>query len=276
METRVGVAGALGRMGRGIVQRVLEADDLKLVCAIEAQGNPRKGTDIGELLGLGKADVPLSTSEELDEVLEKTKPEVLVDFTNPGAALRNIKTASSLGISLVVGTTGFTEEQLKAIHATVRENRVAAVLSPNMATGVNVFFKLARDVTGLLGDAYDVEIIEAHHRFKKDAPSGTALKVGELIASALGMDLKGSAVYGRGRGVTGERRRGEIGYHSIRGGDIVGEHTIILAGMGERLEITHRASTRAAFVNGALKAIRFLKGKEKGRVYSTWDVLGIE
>jgi 4-hydroxy-tetrahydrodipicolinate reductase len=263
-------------MGGSIVRRVIEAEDLSLVCALEARGKPEKGRDIGELLGLGRVGVPLSTSEELEEALRKSRPDVLVDFTNPGAAMRNIKAACSLGIDLVVGTTGFTEEQLREIHAAVRENKVAAVVSPNMATGVNIFFKLARDVAGLLGDAYDVEIIEAHHRFKKDAPSGTALKVGELIASALGRDLRGSAVYGRGKGVTGERRRDEIGFHSIRGGDIVGEHTVVFAGMGERLEITHRASTRDAFVEGALKAIRFLKGREKGRVYSTWDVLRIK
>lgn len=276
MAVRVGVAGALGRMGGSIVRRVVEARDLTLVCALEAQGKPGRGRDIGELLGLRRVGVPLSTSEELEEALRKSRPEVLVDFTNPEAALRNIKAACSLGIDLVVGTTGFTKEQLREIHGAVRKHRVAAVVSPNMATGVNIFFKLARDAASLLGDACDVEIIEAHHRFKRDAPSGTALKAGELIASALGRDLKDSAVYGRGKGVAEERPREEIGFHSIRGGDIVGEHTVVFACMGERLEITHRAGTRDAFVEGALKAIRFLGGKEKGRVYSTWDVLGIK
>lgn len=275
MSIKVGVAGALGRMGQGIVKKVVEASDLELVCAIEAVGRPERGRDIGEILGIGGTGVPLSTSDELEAILKESNPEILVDFTNPKAALRNIKVASRLGINLVVGTTGFTHDELKEIHSTIEGNKVSAVISPNMATGVNIFFKLAKDAASLFGDDYDVEIIEAHHKFKKDAPSGTALKAGELIAEALNRDLGNCAVYGRGKGVIGERSAKEIGIHSIRGGDIVGEHTVIFAGMGERLEITHRASARDAFINGAIRAIRFLKGKEKGRIYSTWDVLGL-
>lgn len=275
MSIRVGVAGALGRMGRGIVRQVVDAEDLDLVCAIEAEGRAEKGRDIGELLGIGRVGVLLSTSDDLADVLRQSWPDVLVDFTNHEAAARTVRVACSFGIDLVIGTTGFTQEELDEIHTLIRKHRVAAVISPNMATGVNIFFKLARDAAALFGGDYDVEIIEAHHRFKKDAPSGTALKVGELIAGALGRELKECAVYGRGRGVTGERSGKEIAFHSVRGGDIVGEHTVVFAGIGERLEIIHRASARDAFVRGAVRAVRFLKGREKGRVYSTWDVLGL-
>ncbi len=274
MKTRVGVAGALGRMGRGIVKKVHEAGDLDLVLAIEAPGSPNKGRDVGELIGLGKIGVKVVTADELGDALRKAEPEVLIDFTTPEAALQNIKTAAKVGVNLVVGTTGFSEEQRREIEAAVSHNEVAAVISPNMATGVNVFFKAAMEVAKHLKE-YDVEIIEAHHRFKRDAPSGTALRVGELIAEAAGSELEENAAYGRGRGVIGERKRKEIGFHSIRGGDIVGEHTVIFAGHGERLEITHRASSRNAFVNGALKALRFLKGRGGGKIYTTWDVLGI-
>jgi 4-hydroxy-tetrahydrodipicolinate reductase len=273
-KTRVGVAGALGRMGRGIVKKVHEAEDLELVLAVEAPGSPNKDRDIGELVGLGRVGVDVVTADELGEALKKVNPEVLIDFTTPEAAVENIKTAAEKGVNLVVGTTGFSEEQRREIEAAVIHNNAAAVISPNMATGVNVFFKTAVEVAGYLKE-YDVEIIEAHHRFKRDAPSGTALRAGELISEALGRDLEENAVYGRGRGVIGERRGGEIGFHSIRGGDVVGDHTVIFAGDGERLEITHRASSREAFVNGALKAVRFLKGRERGKIYTTWDVLGI-
>jgi 4-hydroxy-tetrahydrodipicolinate reductase len=273
-KTRVGVAGALGRMGRGIVKKVHEAEDLELVIAIEAPGSPNKDRDIGELVGLGRVGVDVVTADELGDALKKVNPEVLIDFTTPEAAVENIKTAAEKGVNLVVGTTGFSEEQRREIEAAVIHNNAAAVISPNMATGVNVFFKTAVEVAGYLKE-YDVEIIEAHHRFKRDAPSGTALRAGELIAETLGRDLEENAVYGRGRGVIGERKDGEIGFHSIRGGDVVGDHTVIFAGDGERLEITHRASSREAFVNGALKAVRFLKGRERGKIYTTWDVLGI-
>jgi 4-hydroxy-tetrahydrodipicolinate reductase len=262
-------------MGQGIVKRVVVSDDLELVCALEAKGIVEKGSDVGEVLGIGETGVIVSTSDELEEVLRNARPEVLVDFTNPKAALKNIEAACVLGIDLVVGTTGFTPGELERIHSFIEEYQVAAVVSPNMATGVNIFFKLAKDAAALFGDGYDVEIIEAHHRFKKDAPSGTAIRVGELIAEALGRDLKDCAIYGRGREVTGERSGKEIAFHSLRGGDIVGEHTVVFAGIGERLEVTHRASAREAFIDGAIKAIRFLKGRKKGRVYSTWDVLGL-
>lgn len=271
---RVAVTGALGRMGSGIVRSVLAQDDMKLVAAVEAPGKEGAGRDVGELLGVGKCGITLSTAEKLREVLLEAKPEVLIDFTTAKACVSTAKTAASLGINLVIGTTGFEEKEKQEIVRAVEENRIAAVISPNMATGVNVFFKIAEQLAKVL-DSYDVEVIEVHHRYKKDAPSGTALRVGELIAQARGKKLEECARYSRGRGVVGERSCEEIGFHAVRAGDIVGEHTVIFAGEGERIELIHRAHSRQAFVEGALRAARFVVGAERGRVYSTFDVLGI-
>jgi 4-hydroxy-tetrahydrodipicolinate reductase len=212
----------------------------------------------------------------LEDTLKKARPDVLVDFTVANAAVEAIKVAARNGIDLVVGTTGFTKGQAEEIEEAIKKGGVSAVISPNMATGVNVFFKVAQDIAATLGREYDIEIIEAHHKHKKDAPSGTALKIGELIAKALGRDLDAIGIFGR-KGAIGERSKEEIGIHAVRGGDIVGDHTVLFAGDGERLEIVHRAHSRQAFVNGAIKAIRFVheRGK-KGKIYSSWDVLGIE
>ena len=271
---RVAVTGALGRMGRGIVRSVLARDDMELVAAIEAPGKEEKGKDVGELIGAGRCGVALSTADELREVLLESRPEVLIDFTTAEACVATAKLAASLGVNLVIGTTGFGEEERREIVRAVEENRIAAVISPNMATGVNVFFKIAEQLASVLKD-YDVEIIEVHHRHKKDAPSGTALRVGELIARARGLSLEECARYSRGRGVIGERSEREIGFHAVRAGDIVGEHLVIFAGEGERVELIHRAHSRQAFVEGAIRAARFVAGAEKGRVYSTFDVLGL-
>ncbi len=271
---RVAVTGALGRMGSGIVRSVLAQRDMELVAAIEAPGKEEKGRDIGELLGMGRCGVALATADELRETLQEAKPDVLIDFTTAKACVATAKLAASLGIDLVIGTTGFEEEEKQEIIHAVEENRVAAVISPNMATGVNVFFKIAEQLAKVLRD-YDVEIIEVHHRHKKDAPSGTALRVGELIARARGQELEKCARYSRGKGLIGERSGEEIGFHAVRAGDIVGEHIVIFAGEGERVELIHRAHSRQAFVEGAIKAARFVVEAEKGRVYSTFDVLGI-
>lgn len=271
---RVAVTGAKGRMGSNIIRTITQQKDMLLVAAIEKEGDKDRGKDIGELLGIGKLDVALSTSDELEEVLKSSKADVLVDFTFPEPCLRAVKIASKNNVNLVIGTTGFTKEQITEIENAVKENNVSAVLSPNMATGVNVFFKIVEQLAKILGEEYDVEIIEAHHRFKKDAPSGTALKAAELIANALNINLEENAIYGR-RGFVGERKKGIIGLHAVRAGDIVGEHTVLFAGEGERLEITHRAHSRQAFVNGAIKAIRFIHGKKDGKIYSTFDVLGL-
>jgi len=256
MKIKVGVSGALGKMGSSIIRAITAQEDMQLVCAVEAPNSTSKGKDAGEVLGIGKLGVAIATSDELDAVLKKSKPDVLVDFTVASAAVETVKKAAENRVNLVVGTTGFTERQMNEIKSAIEKNKISAVISPNMAAGVNVLFKVAQEVAKTLGRECDIEIIEAHHKFKKDAPSGTALKLGELIAQ-VGKNL------------------GREKFHSIRAGDIVGEHTVIFAGDGERLELTHRAHSRQAFVSGAIKAIRFVHGK-KERVYSTWDVLGIK
>jgi len=273
---RVAVCGACGRMGRGIVSTITREEDIELVCAIESPKCEHVGKDVGKVAGLGKVGIEVKSSYDIENVLRKCKPEVLVDFTNAEAALKNVKAAAKSKVNVVVGTTGFTGEQRAEMEGAIKGAGIAAVISPNMATGVNVFFRLAYETTKLLGDEYDVEVIETHHRHKKDAPSGTAMKVGELVCKALGRDLEEAGVFGRGRGLIGERKPAEIGFHAIRGGDIVGEHTVLFASEGERVEMTHRASTRQCFVNGAIRAMRFVHEEGKpGEVYSSWDVLGI-
>ncbi|MEE8359059.1 MAG: 4-hydroxy-tetrahydrodipicolinate reductase [Candidatus Hydrothermarchaeales archaeon] len=273
---RVGVTGPCGRMGGNILRKVLEQDDMEIVCAIEASSNERIGDDVGEVLNLGKIGVNITSSEDLDKTLKETNPDVLVDFTVADASVNTIKTAAKNGVDMVVGTTGFSEAQKEEISKAIESGGISALISPNMALGVNVFFKIAGETAKILQD-YDIEIIETHHRHKKDAPSGTAVKVGEIIADAIGGDLEKDGVFGRKKGVIGERRKGEIGFHAIRAGDIVGEHTVLFGGYGERLEITHRAHSRDAFVGGTIKAIRFInQNKARGRSYTTWDVLGIE
>lgn len=273
---RVGVTGPCGRMGGNILKKVLEQDDMEIVCAIEAYSNERIGGDVGEVLNLGKIGVNITSSEDLDKTLKETNPDVLVDFTVADASVNTVKTAAKNGVDMVVGTTGFSEAQKEEISKAIESGGISALISPNMALGVNVFFKIAGETAKILQD-YDIEIIETHHRYKKDAPSGTAVKVGEIIADAIGGDLEKDGVFGRKKGVIGERRKGEIGFHAIRAGDIVGEHTVLFGGDGERLEITHRAHSRDAFVGGTIKAIRFInQNKARGRSYTTWDVLGIE
>jgi len=273
---RVGVTGPCGRMGGNILKKVCEQDDMEIVCAIEASSNGCIGGDVGEILNMGKIGVNITSSEDLDKTLKETNPDVLVDFTVADASVNTIKTAAKNGVDLVVGTTGFSEVQKEEISKAIESGGISALISPNMARGVNVFFKIAGETAKILQD-YDAEIIEAHHRYKKDAPSGTAVKVGEVIADAIGGDLEKDGVFGRKKGVIGERRKGEIGFHAIRVGSIVGEHTVLFGGDGESLEITHRAHSRDAFIGGTIKAIRFInQNKSRGRSYTTWDVLGIE
>ncbi len=271
---RLAVSGALGRMGSGILKTALESDDFDVVAAFEAPGRSEIGRDVGEVLGAGKLGVALSSSEDMEKVLRESKAEVLIDFTAPEASVKAVEACATAKVDLVIGTTGFSKEQLKEIEKAVESGEIALVLSPNMATGVNVFFKIAQDIAKTLGESYDVEIIEIHHRHKKDAPSGTALKAGELIAKALGRDLNEVSIFGR-QGRPGERSREEIGFHAVRAGDVVGDHIVIFAGDGERIELVHRAHSRQAFVNGALKAALFVVKAEKGRIYSTFDVLGL-
>lgn len=269
----VAVTGAGGRMGSMIINTILQQDDMHVVAAIEAPETPLEGQDVGEVMGIGPINVPIVGAEQLRETLKTKKPNVLVDFTIANAAVETIKTTAESGVNLVVGTTGFTDEQMAKNQKAITENQVGAVISPNMAVGVNVFFKVVEELAGILTD-YDVEIIEAHHNQKKDAPSGTAVKAADLIATALNRKMDEVGVYGR-EGMVGERTPQEIGIHAVRGGDIVGDHTVLFAGDGERLEIIHRANSRQAFVNGVIKAIRYVVNAEKGKISNMDDVLGL-
>ncbi|MGZ7159178.1 MAG: 4-hydroxy-tetrahydrodipicolinate reductase [Methanobacterium sp.] len=269
----VAVTGANGRMGSKIIKSVLLQDDMKVVAAIEIPQTPLEGKDIGEVLGIGKIGVPINGAEKLAEVLKEKKPDVLVDFTIASAAVNAIKTSAKYGVNIVVGTTGITDEQMDELSEVIAESNIRAVISPNMAVGVNVFFKVIKDLARILSD-YDIEIIEAHHKHKEDAPSGTAFKAYEIIADELGRNKNESCVYGR-QGLVGARSEEEIGIHAVRGGDIVGDHTVLFAGDGERIELIHRAHSRQSFVNGVIKAIRFVIDAPEGKISNMVDVLGL-
>ncbi len=269
----VAVTGACGRMGSKIIRGILEQDDMKIVAAIESPNNPFEGKDVGEVIGTGKLGVKVEGAENLRDVLQTAKPDVLVDFTIAKAAIDTIKISAECGVNLVVGTTGFSETQMSEIKSSIEKNNIMAVIAPNMAVGVNVFFKVLKDLAAIIGE-YDVEIIEAHHKHKKDAPSGTAVRAAEIIATELNRNLDEVGVYGR-KGLVGERTKEEIGIHAVRGGDIVGDHTVIFAGEGERLEIIHRASSRQAFVTGVIKAVRYVVTAKKGQISDMSDVLGL-
>ena len=255
-------------MGRTLVQAVVDkADVARMRAGILSPDDPQLGTDIGLIAGVGFLDVKASHS--LSSCLEEF--DVLVDFTSPDATLEHIEQCAQAGKAMVIGTTGFTTEQKQRISEAARI--VPIVFSPNMSAGVNISLKLLELAAKALGDEVDIEIVEAHHRYKKDAPSGTALRMGEVIAQALGRDLEEVAVYGR-EGIADERDRKSIGFATIRGGDIVGDHTVIFAGQGERLEITHKASSRMTFASGAVRAAIWLGGRPAG-LYSIADVLGL-
>ena len=268
------VTGAGGRMGSKIIKTILKQDDMEVVAAIEAPDTPLEGKDVGEVIGVGKIDVPVNGAQKLAEVLKEKKPDVLVDFTIANAAVGTIKTSAKCGVNVVIGTTGFSDEQMNEIKRSIEENKIKAIIAPNMAVGVNVFFKIIEDLAKILND-YDIEIIEAHHKHKADAPSGTAVKAYEIIAEALGKNKDETCVYGR-HGLVGERTEEEIGMHAVRGGDIVGDHTVLFAGEGERIEIVHRAHNRQAFVNGVIKAVRYVVGAPEGKISDMGDVLGIK
>jgi 4-hydroxy-tetrahydrodipicolinate reductase len=271
---KVAVTGACGRMGSKIIKTILEQDDMKVVAAIESPNTPFEGKDVGEVIGIGEIGVDVNGSEKLAHVLQTKKPNVLVDFTIAKASVETIKTSAENDVNVVVGTTGISDEQMKEILTSINKNQIRAVIAPNMAVGVNVFFKVIKDLASIIGD-YDVEIIEAHHRHKKDAPSGTALRAAEIIADELNRNLDEVGVYGR-KGIVGERTDEEIGVHAVRGGDIVGDHTVLFAGDGERLEIVHRAHSRQSFVSGVMKAIRYVINADKGQVSDMGDVLGLK
>jgi 4-hydroxy-tetrahydrodipicolinate reductase len=261
----VAIAGASGRMGRALLEAVATHPGFHLAAALEQPDSPFIGRDAGELVG---APCGVVIAGEL--AAAAVTAQVLIDFTRPQGTLDHLAACRTHGVKMVIGTTGFEPAQQEAIRAAAHD--IAIVFAPNMSVGVNVVLKLL-DVAARALDGYDVEIIEAHHRHKVDAPSGTALRMGEVVAQALGRDLKTCAVYGR-EGVTGERDASTIGFSSVRGGDIVGDHTVMFAGTGERIEITHRSSSRATYAEGALRAARFLMEKSSG-LFDMQDVLGL-
>lgn len=271
---RVAVTGCAGNMGSKIVKTVQQQDNMEVVLGIEMPASPLAGKDLGEQIGIGKMGVPIIASEDLADGLQEYKPDVLVDFTIAQAAVTTVKTCAQNKVNVVVGTTGISDEQLAEMNVAIVDNGIKAVISPNMATGVNVFFEIVGQVAKILGEDYDVEIIEAHHHNKQDAPSGTAKKAAEVVAENLNLSLKENACYGR-EGMVGKRPENEIGIHAIRGGDIVGDHTVMFAGDGERIEVIHRASTRQAFVNGVIRAINYLINKQDKPVADMKDVLDL-
>ena len=261
---KVAVAGASGRMGHILIEEIRASGDCQLAGALDIAASPAIGNDAAAFLGHASG-VPVTA--DLRVGLANAK--VLIDFTRPEGTLAHLKACRELGVNAVIGTTGFNDDQKAQIADYTRD--IAIVMAPNMSVGVNVTLKLLEMAAKALATGYDIEIIEAHHRHKVDAPSGTALKMGEVIAKAVGRNLKDCAVYAR-EGVTGERQPSSIGFSAIRGGDIVGDHTVLFAGTGERIEITHKSASRATYAQGSLRAVRFLAGKKSG-MFDMFDVL---
>ncbi len=263
---RVAVAGASGRMGRMLIEAIQASGDCVLAGALDVPGSPALGQDATAFLGQTSG---VAITSDLAAGLGDAR--FLIDFTRPEGTLAHLRHCREHGVKLVIGTTGFTDAQKAEITAAAAD--IAIVMAPNMSVGVNVVLKLLQQAARALSHGYDIEIIEAHHRHKVDAPSGTALKMGEVVAEALGRDLKACAVYGR-EGVTGERDPSTIGFATVRGGDIVGDHTVLFAGIGERIEITHKSSSRATYAQGSLRAVRFLQQQARG-LFGMDDVLGL-
>jgi 4-hydroxy-tetrahydrodipicolinate reductase len=264
---RVAIAGASGRMGQMLVDAVRNADDCLLSGALDVPTSIGIGLDASAFLGHSSG---VAITADLRIGLQGA--DVLIDFTRPEGTMAHLAVCRDLGVNAVIGTTGFSDAQKAEIAVIARD--IAVMMAPNMSVGVNVTLKLLEMAAKALDTGYDIEVIEAHHRHKVDAPSGTALKMGEVIATALGRDLKDCAVYAR-EGVTGERDPSSIGFATIRGGDIVGDHTVLFAGTGERIEITHKSSSRATYAQGSLRAVRFLAGKKAG-LFDMFDVLGLK
>ncbi|MGH8119646.1 MAG: 4-hydroxy-tetrahydrodipicolinate reductase [Gammaproteobacteria bacterium] len=268
MTVRIGVCGAAGRMGKTIIEACQETRGVRVAAAIEQKGSPALGKDAGEVAGTGRLGVAI-----VDDIAGVAGAfDVLIDFTAAPSVPENVKKCRKAGKNMVIGTTGLAPEQKKIITAAARD--VAIVFAPNMSIGVNLCFRLLELAAQVIGADSDIEIIEAHHREKKDAPSGTSLRMGEVIAQTLGRDLRKCAVYGR-RGVTGARNRKTIGFETIRAGDIVGEHTVMFATSGERVEISHKASSRKTFATGAIRAAQWITDRRNG-LYDMQDVLGLE
>ncbi len=265
---KVIVAGAAGRMGCRLVSLIRDSTALTLAGAVEGKGHHALGEDAGETAGCGKAGVAIT--DNLPSLLERG--EVVIDFSSPEATLAHLRAVASHRRAMVIGTTGFSPAELEELKSLAKQ--VPTVFSPNMSVGVNLIYKVIGEMAKTLGDEYDIEVIEAHHRLKKDAPSGTALKIAEVLARAVNRDLNQVGVYAR-KGMIGERNKTEIGIQTIRAGDIVGDHTIMFGGMGERIEVTHRASSRDTFARGALRAARWVVRQPPG-LYDMMDVLSLK
>ena len=263
----IAIAGASGRMGQMLIEAVRAADDCVLNGALDIAASPAIGLDAGAFAGQSTG---VLISADIAQGLKNSR--VLIDFTRPEGTMAHLAVCRANGVAMVIGTTGFTDSQKAEIAEAAKH--IPIMMAPNMSVGVNVTLKLLEMAAKALATGYDIEIIEAHHRHKVDAPSGTALKMGEVIAEALGRDLKDCAVYAR-EGVTGERDPSSIGFSTIRGGDIVGDHTVLFAGTGERIEITHKSSSRSTYAQGSLRAARFLAGKQAG-LFDMFDVLGLK
>ncbi len=263
---RIAVAGASGRMGHMLIEAIRASDDCQLAGALDIAASPALGTDAAAYLG---QTTGINITSDLRAGLAGAQ--VLIDFTRPEGTMAHLAACRELGVKLVIGTTGFSDAQKADIAAAAKD--IAIMIAPNMSVGVNVTLKLLEMAAKAMNTGYDIEIVEAHHRHKVDAPSGTALKMGEVIAGALGRDLKDCAVYAR-EGVTGERDPSSIGFATIRGGDIVGDHTVLFAGTGERIEISHKSSSRVTYAQGSLRAARFLTGQPSG-LFDMFDVLGL-
>jgi len=263
---KIAIAGATGRMGKMLIEAVLNTPDAQLVGALEHTGSTQVGEDAGAFLGK-KTGVTTTT----DIAAALSGAEYLIDFTRPEGTMAHLAVAQKTGSKMIIGTTGLNAEQLDSLK--IASKNLAIVFAPNMSVGVNVTFKLLEVAAKMLSEGYDIEVIEAHHRHKVDAPSGTALRMGEVIAEALGEKLDEVAVFAR-EGHTGERKQGSIGFATIRGGDIVGDHTVLFAGEGERIEISHKSSSRQSYAQGSLRAARFLQKQATG-LFDMQDVLGL-
>ncbi|MEM5427640.1 4-hydroxy-tetrahydrodipicolinate reductase [Cupriavidus oxalaticus] len=263
----IAIAGASGRMGRMLIEQVLNTEGVKLSGALDLPGSPALGQDAGLFLG---RNTGVAITADVEAGLAGA--DCLIDFTRPEGTLAHLAAAKKLGVKMVVGTTGFDDAGKAALAEAAKS--IGIVFAANFSVGVNATFKLLEVAARLLSSGYDIEVIEAHHRFKVDAPSGTALKMGEVIADALGRDLKTCAVYAR-EGHTGERDPNSIGFATIRGGDIVGDHTVMFAGIGERIEISHKSSSRQSYADGAVRSARFLVDKANG-LFDMQDVLGLK
>ncbi len=262
------VTGAAGRMGRRILELLIENPNTDASCATERKGHELVGMDVGDYLGLGKKGSAIA--DDLSRVI--TSWDVVIDFTFPEVTLENARIASASGKAMVVGSTGFNAHQLEQMGECSK--LIPIVLAPNMSVGVNLLLKVLKDMASVLDEEYDVDIVETHHRHKKDAPSGTALKMAQVIAAGRGRKLEDVAVYSR-HGNIGERKKGEIGVQALRIGDVVGDHTVIFGTQGERIEITHKASSRDVFARGAVRAALWVAGRKPG-LYDMQDVLGIK